>query len=535
MSEKRLHIELFSGCGGLSLGLESAGFELLFANEMSPMAGETFAFNILNENLEEISKQGLIPEKTLWIKSKYDVKNLSQRLRENPHDYHKGRYTDMSGRLGDVKGKLIIGDINHLLDYFKKNPSITLALRKKNIDLISGGPPCQGFSMAGKRIKNDKKNLLPLSFAEFTGLIQPKIVLLENVRGITSPFFEDGKKFYAWLEIAKAFAINGYVPLCMVINSKYFGIPQNRPRFILIGLRKDVFEKLSTKFSQNDSVISILKNSITFFELVIKNSEDLSKISFKDLKLYSIETNPELFDGVLFPEITTNSKNFVTAKDAINDLIDTYQKYDIEFCNNEYAGKLLQFFKPRNSNSIVLNHEPRRHSKQVMSRFRAYQIISRINGFRVDFLKIMKEKDVDKETVDRVYEKIKNEKFYVTDGITSKYITFRNKEEFVSHLKSLNTKKHSQRALKDNEPAFAQLTIPDDVCHYHPKQLRTLTVREMARIQSFPDWYEFRSKVTTGGTNRSFEVPQYTQVGNAVPPILGLALGKTIKNILNRL
>lgn len=76
------------------------------------------------------------------------------------------------------------------------------------------------------------------------------------------------------------------------------------------------------------------------------------------------------------------------------------------------------------------------------------------------------------------------------------------------------------------------MTIPDDLCHYSENELRTLTVREMARFQSFPDWFEFRSKVTTGGSQRSFEVPQYTQVGNAVPPILAYELGHAIKNIL---
>ncbi|MDD1610085.1 MAG: DNA cytosine methyltransferase, partial [Methylococcaceae bacterium] len=71
-------------------------------------------------------------------------------------------------------------------------------------------------------------------------------------------------------------------------------------------------------------------------------------------------------------------------------------------------------------------------------------------------------------------------------------------------------------------------------CHYHHDELRTLTVREMARIQSFPDNFEFRSKITTGGQMRAFEVPQYTQVGNAVPPLLGRALGLAIANLLSR-
>ena len=76
------------------------------------------------------------------------------------------------------------------------------------------------------------------------------------------------------------------------------------------------------------------------------------------------------------------------------------------------------------------------------------------------------------------------------------------------------------------------LSIPDDACHYKNSLFRTLTVREMARFQSFPDWFEFRSKVTTGGQMRRYEVPQYTQVGNAVPPLLGRALGEVINKIL---
>ena len=83
-----------------------------------------------------------------------------------------------------------------------------------------------------------------------------------------------------------------------------------------------------------------------------------------------------------------------------------------------------------------------------------------------------------------------------------------------------------------SQPAPAALSIPDDACHYDKHELRVLTVREMARIQSFPDNFVFRSKITTGGQMRKFEVPQYTQVGNAVPPLLGLALGNVVKHIL---
>jgi len=106
------------------------------------------------------------------------------------------------------------------------------------------------------------------------------------------------------------------------------------------------------------------------------------------------------------------------------------------------------------------------------------------------------------------------------------------KRSMLAELLPLQTKKQTQRALKPDQPAPASLSIPDDACHYHDGTLRTLTVREIARIQSFPDWFEFRSKVTTGGQMRKFQVPQYTQVGNAVPPLLGKALGNVCKQIL---
>ncbi len=181
------HIELFAGCGGMSLGLEAAGFDLFMANELSPMAGETFAFNLLGENLFQLSEEKKKSKNVLWIKSMFSDENLKDRLRENPFDFPKNKYTDINSKT-QFAGKLVIGNIDHLLNFLAHNKSACHQLRKQNIDLLSGGPPCQGFSLAGRRVKDDYKNLLPLSFAKFAGLIQPKVVLLENVKGITSPF-----------------------------------------------------------------------------------------------------------------------------------------------------------------------------------------------------------------------------------------------------------------------------------------------------------------------------------------------------------
>ena len=127
------------------------------------------------------------------------------------------------------------------------------------------------------------------------------------------------------------------------------------------------------------------------------------------------------------------------------------------------------------------------------------------------------------------------ETVFILNPVLSEVQVKETVSKFQEFLTSHKTKKQTQKALNANEPAPAALSIPDDACHYDPKQLRTLSVREMARIQSFPDRFIFRSKVTTGGTNRRHEVPQYTQVGNAVPPLLGRALGTVIKDLLNRL
>ena len=121
--------------------------------------------------------------------------------------------------------------------------------------------------------------------------------------------------------------------------------------------------------------------------------------------------------------------------------------------------------------------------------------------------------------------------FLTEDG----YKKFTDESDFMLFLSAHLTNKQTQKALKRNDPAPTALSIPDDACHYHPDHLRTLTVREMARLQSFPDNFSFRSKTTTGGKMRQFEVPQYTQVGNAVPPILGVAIARVLKHLKMKL
>ncbi|NMC34490.1 MAG: DNA cytosine methyltransferase [Veillonellaceae bacterium] len=535
MERKHKFIELFSGCGGMSLGLEAAGFELFMANELSPMAGETFAFNLIGENLQLLADRNSKSGKVLWIKSQYSDRDLRGRLRENPGDFNNGHYSDLNENT-NFSGKLIIGDIDSLLNYVESNPKILRKLKQQNIDLLSGGPPCQGFSMAGKRIKDDHKNILPLSFAKFAGSIQPKVILLENVKGITSPFTtEDNVKHYAWLETAKAFSMEGFYPICMLVNSKYFGVPQNRPRFILMAFRDDIFKQLKRSKYQSDKVKQIIINSSSFYNKVHENRSDLNKIRLTDLPLYSIEKSRVLFNGELLPQLPKIRNDFIFVSDAIGDIASVEKEYFLNTIRNDYAINLTHLFrkKPFCSENKLLNHEYRKHNFKVKARFRLYQILSKSNGLRAEVMKIISGTNGEQDTIREVFDLLKEEKFLFLSPEGSEVLRPpENISSFKEYLRHIGSRKHSQRALRFDEPAPAQMTIPDDLCHYSPDQLRTLTVREMARIQSFPDWFVFRSKITTGGNQRNFEVPQYTQVGNAVPPLLAYELGKTIKRIL---
>jgi site-specific DNA-cytosine methylase len=97
----------------------------------------------------------------------------------------------------------------------------------------------------------------------------------------------------------------------------------------------------------------------------------------------------------------------------------------------------------------------------------------------------------------------------------------------------LATKKHSQRVLvADKPPQITVVSLPDDYIHYNMKLPRTLSVRECARLQTFPDHFVFYGKRTTGGLRRRVDVPQYTQVGNAIPPRLANAIARYLLEFL---
>lgn len=515
------HIELFAGCGGLSLGFESEGFELQMANELSPMAAETFAYNHLGEDVASgLGKDS----RTYWLRSNYQRCQIDKRLREDPTQLDNAYYSDLDEiSPKNLKGSLLVGSIIKLNELLSERADLKKELASSfgagEVDLVSGGPPCQSFSMAGLRKKNDHKNKLPWEFARFVDHVRPKVALLENVSGILRAFTENGVKFHAWLEVSKAFAQLGYLPICLHINAKYVGAAQNRPRFIMLAIRSDVAKRIPVEF---DPCLTQAIKQARNFEDLIKQGR---KVEITDLKCYSIEDDIGFFRGEVFGALASHFNSLATVKDAIGDLQSNRHKESpyVAFINNIKAGTEESIDK-------LVNHELRSNNPLVQSRFRVYQVMStldkRLSKQVSNFLKDPESCEIDNYCMNEL---LKND-FLDSQGHLRPFKTRKSVER---HLASLKTKKQTQRALNPNVPAPAALSIPDDACHWNKKLTRTLTVREMARIQSFPDWFVFRSKVTTGGKMRRFEVPQYTQVGNAVPPLLGQALAKVVKTILN--
>ena len=181
------YIDLFAGCGGLSLGLYKAGWTGLFAVEKDRMAFETLKHNLIDKKNHFLWPKWL-PCAPLDINKV--IKNYSPELKQ-------------------LAGK---------------------------IDLIAGGPPCQGFSFAGRRMEGDFRNKLVYSYLKFIRLVKPKLVFFENVTGFTIPFRKNKSSGIVYSSyVAKQLEKIGYNVMWQVIDFSDFGVPQRRKRFILVG------------------------------------------------------------------------------------------------------------------------------------------------------------------------------------------------------------------------------------------------------------------------------------------------------------
>lgn len=347
MKNKRKVVDLFCGAGGLTLGFEKQNFESVLAIDMWSNAIDTF-----NNNREK--------------------------------------------KVGIVKD---ISEVNE--DFIKQYV-------KEHVAGVIGGPPCQGFSLAGRRSEDDERNKLYQEYFKTLSIIKPDFFVIENVAGILS--MKNGEVKEDIIKRAKKIGYNVY--LDKLIASDY-GVPQNRVRVFFVGIKKELdkgYFEFPKKFSYKvtcEEAISDLPS--------LDNNEDNTKYKF-----------------------LPNSE---------------YQKY------------------MRKNSNVVYNHEQTSHTDETR------KLISMVPE---------------------------------GGGIKDLPESVRGDRKYSSLLRRMNSKAQSNTIDTGHRTYF------------HYKENRILSVREAARIQSFPDDYIFSGS----------KVNQYKQVGNAVPPLLAEQVAKSIVNYL---
>ena len=410
-------VDLFAGCGGFSLGLEQAGFKTVFVNELHPSALATFLANHSRVGLEAPANHC------------NDILDLTRR---------PGQLQAFASRLRAQHG---------------------------DIDLIVGGPPCQGYSGIGHRrsfslTKQDvPSNHLYREMAAVIDAVQPKAFIFENVRGLlTSRWTPEGSKGEIWQDVVETFesikvrrgrGSTSYMVRHALVRAADYGVPQNRPRVLLIGIRPDV--NLPT--ASEGIAAGLLPHPSAPAPDVIDVLDDLADLAWTPGG--SLQTYPSDPATLLQQELRTGPN-----------------------------GQILMTGAP------LREHDYARHHERIVEKFR-YMLA---NEGRVPA--------------------------------------------------TMRTKKFAQRVLPPRwdahrGPSITITSLPDDYVHYSLP--RILTVREWARLQTFPDWYVFEGRRTTGGRRRagdpgandwSRDVPKYTQIGNAVPPRLAAAVGHHVALLL---
>jgi DNA (cytosine-5)-methyltransferase 1 len=343
------------------------------------------------------------------------------------------------------------------------------------------------------------------------------VVLFENVLGITHPFIDEvGDRWHPWHEVCRAFKEAGYLPVPSLVNADNFGVPQSRQRFILVAVSEEIARKITGSALDKGGLAEAIQRAGTRYDAP-NDDRDL---------LFRAETDIDkgLWPFPLFP-LPTSSEDKVTVRSAIEDLLSIER--DGRYVRGEYATRLDKLLKrPAGILDVVepANHKRRKHGERTSARFRLLRTLAAEGFWAKSMLEVSKKRE---EAISLLVGKCllvpKPDGTYVERVRANRF-------EAGWLIDSLASAKNVQKCLNPDRPAGAQLSIPDDFVHWEAE--RVLTIREMARIQSFPDWFEFRSKETTGGSARAYEVPQYTQVGNAVPPLLALAFGRSIKEFL---
>lgn len=407
-------IDLFAGAGGLSEGFKKAGFKPIAHVEKDRAACFTLKTRVAYYYLKSHRKKHIYNS---YLKGEISRKELYSYIPQSELD------SVINSAIG---GKNNI-EIFRQIDQLKK---------RKPIDLIVGGPPCQAYSYIGRaalksRVKKDERNYLYKDYGKFLKRYKPKVFVFENVPGLKTAgggqHFKNLKKYYKRI---------GYELDVASVNAFDFGVIQNRERLIIIGWKKR------------------LKFSYPQFKKVIHGW-----------------TRNDIFSDL--PPIKPNQN-------------DRYSDYIKPV--NEYLRKT----EIRNGVDFVSQHITRPHNKKDLA---IYKLAV--------------------ESIEKRGKILKNNEIPIGKR------TQKNTTDFLDRFKVVNLKPHA---------IIAHLSR--DGHHFiYPstRQLRSISVREAARIQSFPDDYFFEATDVKKVRSAAFR-----QIGNAVPPLMAFSIAKKIRKILQK-
>ena len=464
---KYTYIDLFAGAGGLTIGFGNKGFHLELANDIAEPALNTLKKNLIKTHPRTNENRVILG----------DIKELYEHLGNGCVTY-------------DMQGHMVI-ETNKEVELRKKAPSVKDNEVIKNIlsgitqiDVLAGGPPCQGFSMIGRSKKatleertngfiDDPRNQLFKYYLKFAEKLSPKLVLIENVKGLASASEYRGL-------IEKSLGDTGefgYDTSSLVLNAKDFGIAQSRERIFFIGIRKD----LAKKYKINASDI---------FSEIIKTKKNPLKLKDVIFDLPQIKANPKPSNYKEESEVSFSKIKVCFGKNISDE---PYK----ELIGKKGCNKYLSSINTYNGNLItpkyLFNHKSRYNNERDLFIYKNLVAGKYLND-------PVNEKALSKVTYGIVIDENGNKK---VKGFGDKYF-------------KLNPESVSKTIIAHLETDGNSYVHPGE----HP---RSITPREAARIQSFPDWYFF-----TGSTRNQFK-----QIGNAVPPLLGGLFAEHFKNVLD--
>ena len=461
---KYTYIDLFAGAGGLSLGFGNVGFDLEFANDIAKEALDTFRHNLSTTHSDL-----------------------------NPNRVIHGDIIELYEHLGTTKVKNkalghITVETDKEVNLRKKAPGVKENIEIKDIlsninsvDILAGGPPCQGFSMIGRskrasseeRMKgfvDDPRNQLFRYYLKFAEKLNPKLVLIENVKGLGS-----AASYRDLIEESLKKTGKGYVVASEVLNAKDFGIAQHRERLFFIGIRKDLAKK--SKLTPEN-----------LFAQIKESKENSLKLSEVINDLPKIKANPKPSNYSKEAEVCFSKKQSF-GMDVSNQPFDELVKMSsYAKMINTYRGELI-------APSFLFNHKSRYHNERDLFIYKNLKAGKYLND------------PSNKKALSRV-----------TYGVTVDKDGNRAVTGFGDKYFKLDPESVSKTIIAHLET--------DGNSYVHPGDSpRSITPREAARIQSFPDWYQFR------GSTRN----QLKQIGNAVPPMLAFKIATVFKLALNEI